>query len=234
MNSASTATQIAPVPTAAPAEQNLFTAALHHGRNLVMSTRGYAELIASREVPAEKQGEWAGCIVRNLDRLEELCTRLEELLGDERADGDRVSLALAVDCACRQAVRQARARGVDARFDLQLEADPLVVANAQLLCRAIAAFAENAIEADPQQTARIHLIRTEDGSWSLRIEDRGAGIEEQDHDRFGEAFFSRKAGRMGMGVYIGRSLLERLNLEFSLTTVPQRGTRITIQPRRRR
>ena len=36
-----------------------------------MSMRGYAELLARQQAPAEKSGEWAERIVHHLDRLDE-------------------------------------------------------------------------------------------------------------------------------------------------------------------
>ncbi len=233
----STLTSRMPSSESAPAvqgEAELFAAALHQGRNIVMSTRGYAELIARREISAEKQDEWVGRIVQNLDRLEELYCGLEQIGKLDASTGDPVSLALAVDCACRLASAKLRRRGTEAHFDLELGADPILVTRGQLFSRAVAAFVENAIEADPSNTARVQLVRDEDGGWRLSIQDHGPGMSEQDRERLGKSFFTRKTGRMGMGAYMGRTLLHRLGMNFTVTTVPAVGTRVMIQPRRGR
>jgi signal transduction histidine kinase len=185
-------------------------------------------------VPARKREEWAGRIVRNLDRLEELYVRLDELHEESKSRGERYSLALAVDCGCRRALNRVRHRGCEPRLDLQLEVDPLVMGNGQQLSRAVAVFVENAVEADPERTATVRLVREPAVGWSLSISDRGPGIAKEDRRRYGAAFFSHKEGRVGMGACLGVSLLERLGMSFDLTTDPHRGTSITIQPRRGR
>lgn len=205
--------------------------ALHHGRNVVMSMRGYAELLARQQAPAEKSGEWAERIVHHLDRLDEFYSRLEPLRSDGRRPPETVSLALTLTSACRQAERTLRERGFDPRIRLELGADPIVRAQARPLATAIAAFVENAIEADPAGEARVGLRRDADDRWSIQIEDDGPGLDDQSRDGYGRPFFTTKSDRLGLGVYTSRILLERDHLSFTVTRGREGGLRVSIQER---
>lgn len=207
--------------------------ALHHGRNVLMSMRGYAELLARSQVPPEKQEEWAGRIVHHLDRLDDFYTRLEWFRTDGQRVPESVSLALVLSTACREAQSRLGRRGIAARVKLELRADPLIRAHAAQVGTAIAAFVENALEADPRRKATVCLDRDEANHWQICVEDEGPGIAPEVLRDYGKPFFSRKPESMGLGVYTARVLLERNELAFTVTCGREGGTRVRIQERQR-
>ena len=223
-----------PAVGATPSSEHLVLGpALHHGRNVIMSMRGYAELLARRDAPADQQEEWAGRIVHHLDRLGEMFARLEWFRADQPDAPESVSLALVVSTACREVTVRLRRRGIEATVELELHADPLVQGRAAQLQVAVEAFVENAVEADPRRRARVTLDRDDGGSWKLVVEDRGPGLDPELRRRYGDPFFTRKDDRMGLGVYAGRLLLERNDLSFTVTCGREGGTRVHIQKRHR-
>lgn len=207
--------------------------ALHHGRNVAMSMRGYAELLATAQAPPEKREEWAGRIVHHLDRLDEFYTRLEWLRTDGERPRESVSLALVLSTACREVQNRLARRGLEAKIKLELLADPLIRARAPQIGAAFGAFVENAVEADPQARATVRLERDEEQHWQILVEDRGPGLEAEVLRNYGKPFFTQKPEAMGLGVFTARTLLERNDLSFTVTCGRLDGTRVHIQERQR-
>ena len=63
------------------------------------------------------------------------------------------------------------------------------------------------------------------------MRDQGRGISPQNLARVGEPFFTTKepGSGMGLGVYLARSVLERMQGTLTLAPAPGRGTVATIE-----
>ncbi len=223
--------QTHPMPdtVASPESQTIqdWGRAFHRSRNLIMSMRGYAELIQCSESRGERHGEWAEKIVSQLDRLNDLHCVAERLLVDVSPRTELLPVALLLRSADRL-VRQ-RAHGsfrIPARFDLRDEA--WVRGHGPDLIEALAAVLENAFEASPDD-AQVEVSLDGVGrSWRVTISDQGSGFEPGTEARVGEAFFSRKAGHAGLGLFLGHTLLRRHGCELEFTSNPNGGTHAVI------
>jgi signal transduction histidine kinase len=113
----------------------------------------------------------------------------------------------------------------------------VVEADGEDLAEAIAALVDNAREAavEGADPAPVELRLTADasGGWRLEITDRGPGFRVEDEARLGEPFFTRKAGHLGLGVFLSRSLLDRHGMQVDFDRASGGGTVATIRERRR-
>lgn len=207
----------------------------HRLRNLVMSSRGYAELIARGEGDPTQWSVWGRRIVQQLDRLESMHARLDAARGTGKPQ--RIDLCWLIRTADRRSRERVAedAAAVETRMDLQ---DGLsVVGNPEALTEALAGLIDNAREAaiagERKPYVRVRVSQCKDSGWSIAVADCGSGLDGEAAERIGEAFFTRKPGHMGIGVYLGRTLLERHGLSLDIANAREGGTEAIIRQRPR-
>ncbi|WP_066893667.1 HAMP domain-containing sensor histidine kinase [Clostridium nigeriense] len=92
----------------------------------------------------------------------------------------------------------------------------------------------NSIKYSPKGIGKIKIyINRNDNSNSLIIEDNGVGINERDIDRVFDKGFTGENGRIygkstGMGLYLCKSLCEKLGLGINIKSKVKLGTRVEI------
>ena len=92
------------------------------------------------------------------------------------------------------------------------------------LAQAMRALLKNALDASEGE---VQLEASVSGEWvTLEVIDRGTGMSEEVLARVGEPFFTTKpTGRgMGLGVFLARAVLERLDGELHIASQAGRGT----------
>ncbi|MHC4376946.1 MAG: sensor histidine kinase [Planctomycetota bacterium] len=103
--------------------------------------------------------------------------------------------------------------------------------------RAVRALIKNALDAsEPDTSVRVEL-QADAQLWSLVVRDQGRGMDPQTLERAGDPFFTTKdPGRgMGLGLFLVRTLADRLGGELRLASTPGRGTVARLEvPRRSR
>lgn len=96
--------------------------------------------------------------------------------------------------------------------------------------QALAALVKNGLEASSDQ-APVELSATGvDGGVRFVIEDRGCGMSDETLRRVGEPFFtSKEPGKgMGLGVFLARTLAERLGGTLTFESARESGTRAVL------
>jgi two-component system sensor histidine kinase RegB len=98
------------------------------------------------------------------------------------------------------------------------------------LVQAARVLLENAHQASPPGAEVVVGIAREGAFVRLEVRDRGRGIAPSVLARIGEPFFTTKpAGQgMGLGVFLARSIAERLGGALSFDSAPGRGTTATL------
>jgi two-component system, cell cycle sensor histidine kinase PleC len=82
--------------------------------------------------------------------------------------------------------------------------------------------------------ARISVLRTRDGGVAIAVEDDGIGIADDDLDKCVEPFeqvekgLARRAGGMGLGLTLAKSLCEAQGGRLLLESEKDRYTRVTV------
>lgn len=208
--------------------------AIHRVRNLLMSVRGYAELIAMAPGADPDHRRWAARIVEQVDRLEALQARVDGAMRLEPEIGFHSMAVIARAAVERSDLRADEVvRAIDVR--LHVIEDLIVQADGEDVAEALAALIDNAREATVGANSgpvEIELGPTPEGAWALRVTDPGAGLQASDFERLGEAFFTRKAGHLGLGVFLSQALLERHGLQLDYDRSSGDRTVATIRERR--
>ena len=208
--------------------------AIHRVRNLMMSVRGYAELIAISSVGDDDHRRWAGRIVEQVDRLEALQSRVDGALRESPELASH-SLAMIARAAVERSSYRMGGEAAEIGVRVKVSEDVVLEADGEDLAEAIAALIDNAREASADSGSDVELWLGTEGtdSWTLKVVDTGPGCPDRDRTRLGEPFFTRKAGHLGLGLFLSRSLLDRHGMQLDFEVASGGGTVATIRERRR-
>jgi len=120
-----------------------------------------------------------------------------------------------------------------AEIDLQITAsdrDEPIQLPIQSVAQALRGVLQNGLDASPAGH-RVHLAVKQVGdAWALAVRDEGSGMTAQVLERAGEPFFTTKepGQGMGMGLFLARSVVERLGGEMQLESTPTKGSTVTL------
>ncbi len=209
--------------------------AIHRLRNFLMSVRGFAELIAISSVGDPDHRRWAARIVEQVDRLEALQSRVDGALRVTAEPGYH-SMAMIARAAAERSRSRVQGLGAEIEVDVRVVEDLVVRVDGEDLAEAVAAVIDNAREAASESGSthpvELRLESDADQEWVLEIRDRGQGVAPEDQSRLGEAFFTRKAGHLGLGLFLSHALLDRHGMQLDIDASGRGGTVATIRERR--
>jgi two-component system sensor histidine kinase RegB len=96
--------------------------------------------------------------------------------------------------------------------------------------RAVENLVRNAIDASPERETVSVAARLDDGRVTFTVEDRGTGMPPEVLERAAEPFFTTKlpGAGLGLGLFLTRTLAERLGGSLSLESAQGLGTQATI------
>ncbi len=99
------------------------------------------------------------------------------------------------------------------------------------LGQALRGLVNNGLEASDDDQSVDLIARDKDGELILEIRDRGEGIKPAILERIGEPFFTTKqTGQgMGLGVFLARTLVEKIGGDIEFTSTPGEGTVVTVR-----
>jgi two-component system sensor histidine kinase RegB len=98
--------------------------------------------------------------------------------------------------------------------------------------QAVRGLIQNGIDASgTTQRVAVQVLREPDGSWTIRIQDFGHGMEAATAHRVGQPFFTTKPpGKgMGLGVFLADNLIQRLGGSMQIKSGMGMGTVVTIR-----
>jgi signal transduction histidine kinase len=94
---------------------------------------------------------------------------------------------------------------------------------------------DNAVKYSPSG-GRVELrVRNVNGSCQIEVADEGLGIPPDEHERIFEKFYrldpqqTHGVGGSGLGLYICRELVERMNGRLHVESEPGKGSRFTVE-----
>jgi PAS domain S-box-containing protein len=124
--------------------------------------------------------------------------------------------------------------GVELRVLAQEELPP-VAGDANQLRQVLANLLDNAIKYSPQG-GDIELRLDRNGGFArIEVTDRGLGIPRDEHERIFEKFYrldpalTRGVNGTGLGLYISKELVERMNGRISVRSEPGRGSTFVVE-----
>jgi two-component system, OmpR family, phosphate regulon sensor histidine kinase PhoR len=148
----------------------------------------------------------------------------------EPAEVDPVGLA-------RAAVETARARlGDGAELELVAPEDVgSINADAGRLRQVLDNLIENAIKYSPGDSRTEVRVEADDRSVSIVVADEGIGIPPEEHERIFQKFYrldpaqADGVGGSGLGLYVCRELVERMDGRVLVDSAPGRGSTFTVE-----
>lgn len=145
-----------------------------------------------------------------------------------------VSLRSVVQASLKQLQTAAKANKVSCR--LTEGEDVSVLADKTALVEATSILIDNAIKFSPKDSQVTVTVSSNDRFGLLAVQDKGPGISKSDQDHIFDRFYQvdtarnqrSKAGH-GLGLAIGRSLVEQFDGTISVASTPGNGATFTIQ-----
>jgi two-component system sensor histidine kinase RegB len=145
--------------------------------------------------------------------------------GAGEATGEAL-VRLSVEELVEDSLARLRERG---RIEVRFEGDSgkrVLFAPRTALVRAVRSLVRNALDASGE-IEKVHLaVEEAEGGLSLRVIDHGRGMTPEVLARAGDPFFTTKepGQGMGLGIFITRTVVERLGGSLRIESVPGRGT----------
>ena len=178
-----------------------------------------------------------------LEMIESEATRLarivDQILLAGQLDADAVELDV-TECDLEQVaagVIESAAVHVPESISLGLSIDGAapIRCDENKLRQVLVNLVDNAVKYSPEG-GRVELrVRNENGSCQIEVADEGLGIPPDEHERIFEKFYrldpqqTQGVGGSGLGLYICRELVERMNGRLHVQSEPGRGSRFTVE-----
>ncbi|MGA3347937.1 MAG: ATP-binding protein [Candidatus Sulfotelmatobacter sp.] len=119
---------------------------------------------------------------------------------------------------------------VEIKCDLQLDSslDP-IMADAELLHRAISNLVLNAMDAMPQGGTLTLRTRAEDGKALIEVGDTGSGLTREECERIFTPYYTSKTHGTGLGLAIVQSVVSDHGGRIRVQSEPEQGTMFVIE-----
>jgi PAS domain S-box-containing protein len=178
-----------------------------------------------------------------LEMIESEATRLakivDQILLAGQLDADAVDLEL-TECDPQRVaagVIESAAMHVPKSISLDLDVDGAqpIRCDENKLRQVLVNLVDNAVKYSPKG-GRVELrVRSENGSCLIEVADEGLGIPAEERDRIFEKFYrldpqqTQGVGGSGLGLYICRELVERMEGRLHVESEPGKGSRFTVE-----
>ena len=243
---AGTAVQQARLAAATQAERNrletmqssFVSIVSHELQTPVAVIKAYAGTLARPDAPWSRE-----TVTRVAHTIEEECDRLHRLITDlldlSRIQAGRVAMSISpVDLAdlCEAVAEHNRTRAPQHTITTDFPADfPLVPGDREKLRQALGNLVDNAIKYSPDGGRVALRVEPANGNVRFVISDEGLGIPASEHRRIFEKFYrldpdmTRGIGGTGLGLYICRELVRRVNGRIWVESHEGRGSAFHVE-----
>ncbi|HUT98204.1 MAG TPA: CHASE2 domain-containing protein [bacterium] len=208
----------------------------HDLKSPLGTIRGFAELLADREVSRDERLEYVGHLAAETDKLLKL---IETFLDVSRLEsGRRRGQFLPVDlCAvAEEVIELGRITANQAGKTLLLDRPPAVsavLADVNLVSRALANLLDNAVKYAPAGTDVTVAVRELERAVEVSVTDEGPGIEPEEREHIFEKFYRAKAARDVGGTGLGLSFVAQVarlhRAEVLVASTPGKGATFTLR-----
>jgi two-component system sensor histidine kinase HydH len=183
----------------------------HEIRNALVSVKGYAQWINERTPESKSFKTAVEAILQGTGRIESLVNELLIFSRQEHYKTEPVELKELIDEAAGSGLS-----GWQGKTEMEIEPGKFVKADREKLYRTLVNGMRNAVEAmEGEGTLRIAL--SSEGSWvTLRIEDTGPGIPEEEVRRLFTPFYTTKTEGTGLGLAYSKKVVEGMRGKIEL------------------
>jgi PAS domain S-box-containing protein len=159
------------------------------------------------------------------------------LAGQLDADAVEVDLSECDPVALAARVIESAELHLPENIEIRLEADsaPKIACDESKLRQVLVNLVDNAVKYSPDGGDVELRVRNGDGACVIDVIDQGLGIPSEERDRIFEKFYrldpqqTHGVGGSGLGLYICRELVERMNGRLNVESEPGRGSRFTVE-----
>jgi len=207
-------------------DRRLLAGYLHKTSNTLCGIKGYASLIADREMPDGDAGRWARKIIREVERMEEIFRSVGDLTRRRQRPDTGIDFpryvaetagALAENLGIMNLVVQDLPQG-----ELRLPAADLALILNELL--------KNCAESAGADLAKVKVEMMGNtlagGRIFLEICDNGCGMNPELTEQASAPFITTKDNHHGVGLTRVDTLMEMYGLEWDLDSEEGHGTRV--------
>jgi len=177
--------------------------------------------------PAD-HSEIADKIRDRLKHLEQLVTDSLDYVrggGSEMGECSLFELLDALKASVQPVLASQGGEWVDARP----EYDVVLIANQEGLLSALTAIAENGVQMNTSETARLTVgAELLDNGLAIRIADNGPGIDEDSMKRIFDPFYTTRIGGTGLGLALAAMISRNHDAKWSVTNQPEGGAEFTL------
>ena len=206
-------------------EISAFTSGIAHEiKNPLNSLSLLFELLQKR-VPEEFQGE-ISLGKEEIQKVSRIIDQFSAHMKPLQLKKNKLSLAEMVSDVRDSLFKEFRKDDLDIRYfgptTIILDADKV------LMKQALMNILKNSFEASEKGVIAIHAWQKKN-KVTLRIEDPGRGIPEEDQAKIFEPFFTTKKKGMGIGLYLAKKIIEAHEGEMTVQSEAGRGTSFFIR-----
>jgi len=219
-------------------KNDVITLVSHEMRTPLTAIQGMTELLAQYDMDAPRRKEISAAINDEVKRLTRMITKYLDITRLESGATSLHKTPVQVDALLRRVVLLlepvAAQRGI--RLELPLpHALPVLLADADLLARAVENLVSNAIKYSPGETTVSICAKPAAGGIAIRVTDEGYGIPEADLARVFEKFYRiprvQDAGvpGTGLGLALVREVAELHGGTVSVTSKVNHSSTFTLR-----
>lgn len=213
----------------------------HELRTPLTPIKGFAEILATSEIPTDKVQHFAAGIVESTARLDRIVAMLVDFSSMEAgrlAPGEK---QVDVSAMIEKLAEEWRRRFSTHTFVADVGGELLsVLGDERLLRRSLEEIIDNAVKFSPDGGTITVAARTAESngrtaSVEVEVSDEGIGIEPEQLGRVFSDFQqldgsqTRTFGGLGLGLAFVRRIVEAHSGSVDVTSEPRRGTRLTIR-----
>ena len=209
--------------------------ASHELRTPLGAVYGAALTLLHRDLDDEQRQGMLDMVVRECERLTRI---VEDLLLASNLEHVDLALGAADAVALAEEVVSLRGPTVPEGVSLTLAANgrPILVAcDPERLRQVLLNLVDNAIKYSPDGGVVRLEVAADGGHVRFAVEDEGIGIPAGEQRRIFEKFYrldphlSRGVGGSGLGLYISRELVQRMDGRINVESEPGRGSRFVVE-----
>ncbi len=184
----------------------LASAAAHELGTPLSTIAVVAKELERRVTLAGEDDEWVSDVRTIREQIERCRGVLADLGNDARTGGEKKAMVRVGELL--DLVREGVSEPDRLRVELEGSKESALYLPRRSLAGVVAALVENGLEANPREPVVLRASVTR--GWRLEVIDRGEGPKPNAVARLGHEPVSTKPAGMGIGLFLGRAILERL------------------------
>jgi two-component system sensor histidine kinase HydH len=197
----------------------------HEIKNMLIPIRGFLRRIRENQVSEAKAISYLEVVEQETAKLEKMVKDMLSFVRNAPLQRQEVEVASLV--AEVRSILEGEFSDKGIRFVSQgPEGTRPVSLDREKIRHALVNLLHNAIQASSKQSEIRLLVRYDQDTLELIIEDEGVGIAEENMDRIFQPFFTTKTQGTGLGLAITKKIVEQHGGEVRIESAPGNGTRV--------